>query len=150
MNLITNDSSPSNLQPTVNGGTASESTQQRELYSNTIEDGCGEENTMNENKTDDEKTGALRMATQNGLCTTDSEKEALRLDAGELKSKPTTQGSLQTPLEETIDVVTAPSAESSAASRMNGLLLRLEEDNGNLVRYSLVYFVYFERRLQWS
>ena len=82
---------------------------------------------MNENRTDDEKTGALRMATQNGICTTDSEKEALRYDAGGLKSKPATQGSFQAPLEETIDVVTAPSAESSAASRMDGLLLKLEE-----------------------
>ena len=91
---------------------------------------------MNENRTDDEKTGALRMATQNGICTTDSEKEALRYDAGGLKSKPATQGSFQAPLEETIDVVTAPSAESSTASRMDGLLLRLEEDDGNLIRYN--------------
>lgn len=144
---MTNGSSSNITHPTINGDSPSESTQQIELDSNSIAHSSSDKAEMNENRTDDEKTGELQMPTQNGpTYTTDNEKDALQYDAVEIKNKPAAQDSLnnsQIPIEETINVVTAPTAESSVASRMDGLFLRLEEDDENLARYNLWYSNYY-------
>ena len=88
---------------------------------------------MNENRTDDEKTGSI--LTKNGPYTTNSETETTSYNAGEITAKSSLEGSLngsRTPVEETVHVVAAPTAQSAAAVRMEGLFLNLEEDEGSL------------------
>jgi len=78
---------------------------------------------MNGNKTDDEKTSSLQMPAKDDAHTTDRERQT---------SKPSL-------VEETVLVATAPTAQSSATSRMNDLFLKLDEDEGllgNQARYS--------------
>ena len=90
---------------------------------------------MNENRTDDEKTGSIQISTKNGPYTTNSEADTTRYIAGEIMAKPSLEGSLngsRIPVEETFRVVAAPTAQSAAAVRMEGLFLNLEGDEGSL------------------
>ena len=80
---------------------------------------------MNGNKTDDEKTSSLQMPANNDAYTTNGEREATWYNPGEITTK-------QSLVEETVLVATAPTAQSSATSRMDGLFLKLEEDEGLL------------------
>lgn len=126
-----NGLSSSDPQPTINGDLHSESKQQLKLESKSIGDSTSDKKTMNENRTDDEKTGSLQMPAKNGPHTTTSEREAESYNAGEVTTKPSLEGS-RIPLEETVHVATAPTAQSSAETRMEGLLLNLGEDEGSL------------------
>ena len=126
-----NGSSSSHPQPTVNGDLPAESTQLIDLESKSTDDSSSHTINMNGNKTDDEKTSSLQMPAKNDAHTTNREREASWYNPGER----TTKTSL---VEETVLVATAPTAQSSAASRMDGLFLKLDEDEGllgNQARY---------------
>lgn len=129
-----NGSSRSDPQPTINGDLPSESKQQIKLESKTTGDSTSDKKTMDENRTDDEKTGSLQVPATNGPYTTTSEREAPSSNAEEITTKPTSLNSSRIPVEETVHVATAPTAQSSAATRMDGLFLNLEEDDGSLLR----------------
>ena len=127
-----NGSSPSYLQQTINGDLRSESKQLIDFESKSISDSTSNKRTMNGNKTDDEKTSSLQMPSKNDAFTTDRERETSWYNPGEITTKPTL-------VEETVLVATAPTAHSSATSRMDGLFLTLDEDEGllgNQARYS--------------
>ena len=126
-----NGSSPGHPQPTISGDLHSESKQLIDL----------ESRNMNGNKTDDEKTSSLQMPVKNDAYTTNREREASWYSAGEGATKPCI-------VEETVLVATAPTAQSSATSRMDGLFLKLDEDEGllgNQARYDLFDGNYFDK-----
>ena len=130
-----NGSSPSEQQPIINGDLHSESTQHIKLESETTDHSTSGKKAMNENWTDDEKTGSIQISTKNGPYTTNSEAETTRYSAGEITTKSILEGSLngsRIPVEETVHVVAAPTAQSAAAIRMEGLFLNLEGDEGSL------------------
>ena len=129
--LSMNGSSSSHPQPTVNGDLPSESTQLIDFESKNTGDSSSHTINMNGNKTDDEKTSSLQMPAKNDAYTTNREREASWYNPGER----TTKTSL---VEETVLLTTAPTAQSSSASRMDGLFLKLDEDEGllgNQARY---------------
>lgn len=126
-----NGSSPSHPQPTKSGGLPSELKQLIDLESKSIGDSTSDTKSMNENKTDDEKTSSLQMPVKNDAYTANREREASWYNPGEGATKPSY-------VEETVLVATAPTAQSSSASRMDGLFLKLDEDEGllgNQTRY---------------
>ena len=127
-----NGSSPSHPQPMVNGGDSpSESKQLIDLESKSVGDSTSDTRDMNGNKTDDEKTSSLQMPANNDAYATNREREASWFNAEEITTKPSL-------VEETVLVATAPTAQSSATSRMDGLFLKLDEDEGflgNQARY---------------
>ena len=128
-----NGSSPSDPQPTINGDLPSESKQLIDLESRPrIDDSTSGKETMNENRTDDEKTSSLQMPAKDDAYTTNRLRETSWYNSEEETTKPSL-------VEETVLVATAPTAQSSATSRMDGLFLNLEEDEGllgNQARYS--------------
>ena len=129
--MLMNGSSPSHLQPTINGDLSSESKQLIDFDSKSIGDSVSDTKNMNGNKTDDEKTSSLQMPTNNDAYTTNKVREASWYNPGEITTKPSL-------VEETVLVATAPTAQSSATSRMDGLLINLDEDEGllgNQARY---------------
>ena len=126
-----NGSSSSHPQPTVNGDLPSESTQLIDLESKSTGDSSSHTINMNGNKTDDEKTSSLQMPAKNDAHTTNRERETSWYNPGERPTKTSL-------VEETVLVATAPTAQSSSASRMDGLFLKLDEDEGllgNQARY---------------
>ena len=126
-----NGSSPSHPQPTISGGLPSELKQLIDLESKSIGDSTSDTKSMDENKTDDEKTSSLQMPVKNDAYTANREREASWYNPGEGATKPSY-------VEETFLVATAPTAQSSSASRMDGLFLKLDEDEGllgNQTRY---------------
>ena len=126
-----NGSSSSHPQPTVNGDLPSESTQLIDLESKSTGDSSSHTINMNGNKTDDEKTSSLQMPAKNDAHTTKRERETSWYNPGERPTKTSL-------VEETVLVATAPTAQSSSASRMDGLFLKLDEDEGllgNQARY---------------
>ena len=126
-----NGSSPSHPQPTINGDLPSGTKQLIDLESKSIGDSTSDTKTMNGNRTDDEKTSSLQMPANNDAYTTNREREASWYNPGEITTKPSL-------VEETVLVTTAPTAQSSATSRMDGLFLKLDEDEGlfgNQARY---------------
>lgn len=129
-----NDSSPSDPQPTINGDLPSESKQFIDLESKPrIGDSTSGKETMNGNRTDDEKTSSLQMPAKTDAYTTNRERETSWYNSEEVTTKPSL-------VEETVLVATAPTAQSSATSRMDGLFLNLDEDKGllgNQARYNV-------------
>ena len=98
----------------------------------------GDKKTMYENRTDDEKSGSLQLEPKVDPYSeppTTTEKDKLMLSS--------MNGSCGA-VEEAVQVSTAPTAQSSAASsKMGGLLFNLEEDGasfGNHTRYSCGHF----------
>ena len=127
-----NGSSRSHPPPTINGDIPSESRQLIDLESKSIVKSTSVTKDMNGNKTDDEKTSSLQMPAKGDAHTTDRERQTSWYSPGEVTTKPSL-------VEETVLVATAPTAQSSATSRMNDLFLKLDEDEGllgNQARYS--------------
>jgi len=119
-------------QPATNGDLHKETKQQVKLEPS---HSTANKNPMFENRTDDEKTESLQMAAKIGSLAnhpTDNEQENSLRNSGELTTKEALQISSNTsvPVEETIQVARATTAESTAASKMDGLLLDLGEDKG--------------------
>ena len=90
-----------------------------------------------ENRTDDEKTESLQLETKidpdANHCTSLETEESLHSSEEQktevdLESSPNDLGS---PVEETVQVTTATTAQSSAVSSMDGLLITIDEDEGS-------------------
>lgn len=143
-----NGSSPTNPPEPSTNGTLYQETKQHSINNMELipSDITAIEKPMYENRTDDEKTGSLQMAAKmnpysNPL--TSVGKEQLLRDSEEKLTKLSLQNTSDDsrfPVEETVEVTTATTAQSAAASRMDGLFLKLEEDEGSFAsqtRYSI-------------
>lgn len=132
--LMNGTSISSPTHPTRNGIFNPETEKQIELQPSGK---TGNNNSMFENRTDDEKTGSLQMAAKidpHSNHSTSIEKDKLLLVSGEKTTNIDLKGSSNTSraqVEETVHVTMATTAQSSAASRMDSLLLNLEENEGS-------------------
>ena len=102
-----------------------------------------------ENRTDDEKTESLQLETKidpKANHSTSLETEESLHNSGEQKTEVDSESSPNDPgslVEETVEVTTATTAQSSAASSMDGLLITIDEDEESFedqTRYSLGVF----------
>ena len=104
---------------------------------------------MPENRTDDEKTESLQIEAKmdpNANHSTSLETEESLHSSEEQKTEVDLESSSNapgSPVEETVQVTTATTAQSSAASSMDGLLITIDEDEESFedqTRYSLGVF----------
>lgn len=104
---------------------------------------------MHENRTDDEKSESLQIETKkdpDANHSTSLETEESLHSSGEQKTEVDLESSPNdpcSPVEETVEVTTATTAQSFAVSSMDGLLITIDEDEGSFedqTRYSLGVF----------